>query len=118
MITVTWIRCASGKTWCPLETVNLTDVNVEGVYLIWHEGNPARVVRIGQGDISDRLASHRQDNAILDYGKYGTLRVTWASVPSYQLNGVERYLANTWPPLVGETFPNATPIPVNSPFGQ
>lgn len=118
MTNVTWIRCADGKEWCPLETVNLTNVNVNGVYVIWHEGSPARVVRIGQGDIASRLASHRQDRDILAYGRYGKLRITWTSVPSHQLDGVERYLANAWPPLVGEAFPNVTPIPVNSPFGQ
>jgi hypothetical protein len=104
---VMWIKCADGKEWCPLESVNLTKVNVNGVYIIWHEGNPA-----------SRLTSHRNDNVILDYGRYGQLRVTWASVASLQLGGVERYLTNTWPPLVGEAFPNETPIPVNSPFGQ
>ena len=85
---MTWIRCADGKEWCPLETVNLTNVNVDGVYLIWHEGNPARVVRIGQGDIARRLTSHRQDDDILDYGRYGKLRVTWASVRSHRQDGL------------------------------
>ena len=115
---MTWIRCANGKEWCPLETVNLANVNVDGVYIIWHEGNPARVVRIGQGDIANRLTSHRQDNVILSYNRFGTLRVTWAAVAAHQVDGVERYFANTWPPLVGEAFPNVPPIPVNSPFGQ
>jgi hypothetical protein len=84
--------------------------------MIWHEGNPGRVVRIGQGDIASRLGAHRQDPAILAYKKIGLLRVTWATVLAHQLDGVERYLANAWTPLVGDAFPAAAPLAVNSPF--
>ena len=114
---MTWIKCADGREWCPLETVDLTKVNVIGVYIIWHEESHARVVRVGQEHISSRETSHRKDNVILAYGRYGQLRVTRAYVPSHQLGGVEYYVANRWPPLVGKAFPNATPITVNSPFG-
>ena len=76
-----------------------------------------RVVRVGQGDIATRLGEHRNDPEILAYAKLGTLRVTWASVPANQRDGVEAYLADTWNPLVGERFPNVAPITVNSPFG-
>jgi hypothetical protein len=116
-ITVSWIDCGQPERfWCPLENVNLSNVNTIGVYIIWHEGNPGRVVRIGQGNIKDRLCAHRNDEEILAYKKNGTLRVTWASVPSAQLDRVERYLANRWPPLVGDCFPDVEPIAVNSPW--
>jgi hypothetical protein len=85
-------------------------------YIIWHEGNPSRVVRLGQGDIKDRLSKHRCDKEILAYNQKGMLRVTWASVPSGQRDAVERYLANTWNPLVGDCFPDVEPIAVNSPW--
>jgi hypothetical protein len=115
-VDVEWIKCGNGGNWCPLELVNLSDVDTEGVYIIWHEGNPGRVVRIGQGDIKDRLCAHRKDAAITKYRANGTLRVTWATVPSHLRDGVERYLANTYPPLVGDAFPIALPIAVNSPW--
>jgi hypothetical protein len=116
-VQVDWIKCGNGGNWCPLETLNLDSVgDVSGVYVIWHEGNPARVVRVGQGKIKDRLSAHRNDNEILQYRRNGTLRVTWASVSSNQRDGVERYLAQTWPPLVGDAFPYALPIAVNSPW--
>lgn len=115
MLTVQWIKSTSG-TYLPLETVNLSGVSTVGVYVIWHEGNPSRVVRIGQGNISDRLGQHRKDPAILAYARVGTLRVIWAAVPSNQMGAVERYLANTWPPLVGDAFPDVLPLAVNSPF--
>lgn len=115
MLSVTWVKCQGGL-WCALETVNLTTVQTGGVYIIWHVGNPARVVRVGQGDIAARLAAHRNDREILAYGKFGQLRVTWATVPAQHRDGVERYLADKWTPLVGDAFPLAQPIAVNSPF--
>jgi hypothetical protein len=113
MLTLTWVKCGNSASWCPLETVDLSKVNTTGVYVIWHAGNPAKVVRIGQGDIAARLTAHRADPNILKYRASGTLLVTWAAVQAYQLNGVECFLANQYSPLVGDAFPNAAPIPVN-----
>jgi len=112
---VSWIKSTTG-TWLPLMAVDLSNVNTFGVYMIWHGGNPARVVRLGQGDIRSRLNAHRNDRTITAYGQHGTLMVTLAAVPAGQADGVERYLANTWPPLVGDAFPHALPIAVNSPW--
>ncbi len=116
MISVSWVKCGNGANWCPLEMVDLSGVSAIGVYIIWHEGNPSRVVRVGQGDIAARLGAHRRDLAVIAYNRFGTLRVTWAAVPARQLDGVERYLANTWPPLIGDAFPDVAPLAVNSPF--
>lgn len=114
---VVWEKCNPDDHWCSLENLDLDTVgDVSGVYIIWHEGDPGRVVRIGQGKIKDRLSAHRNDKEILAYNKKGKLRVTWASVPSGQRDGVESYLAATWPPLVGGTFPDVEPIAVNSPW--
>ncbi len=114
---VTWKKCRDDGHWCSLENLDLESIgDAGGVYIIWHEGNPGRIVRVGQGRIADRLAAHRNDFAITSYGNYGTLRVTWASVASNQRDGVERYLADTWSPLVGDAFPDARPIAVNSPW--
>lgn len=112
---VDWVKCGNGNNWCPLETVNLENVDTHGVYIIWHGGNPGRVVRVGQGDIKDRLTKHRSDPKILAYRKLELL-VTWAWVSSSQRDGVERYLAEKWRPLVGDAFPDVLPIAVNSPW--
>lgn len=117
---VTWIKCKAGN-WCPLETLDLDSMGeAAGVYMIWHEGNsqtPSRVVRTGQGaPIKGRLSEHRNNKDILAYRAYGTLRVTWAEVHWSLRDAVERYLAETWPPLVGSAFPNVLPIAVNSPW--
>jgi hypothetical protein len=117
MISVTWMKCGNDGHYCDLELLDLATVSAKtGVYVIWHEGNPGRVVRIGQGDIVSRLGAHRRDSAVLACKTYGKLRVTWAAVPAHQLDGVERNLANTWPPLIGDAFPDVAPLAVNSPF--
>jgi hypothetical protein len=84
MISVSWIKFGSDGHYCDLELLDLkTIAATTGVYVIWHEDNPARVVRIGQGNIATRLGAHRQDSAILAYKKYGRPRVTWATVPAH-----------------------------------
>ncbi len=115
MLQVSWVKCQSGD-WCSFDKVDLSNVTAKGVYIIWHAGNPGRVVRVGQGDIADRITKHRNDRQITQYAQNGVLYVTWAAVSSQSLDGVERYLANTWPPLAGDTFPDVAPIAVNSPW--
>lgn len=115
-VSAKWIKCTSGN-WCSLESLKLETVSGNGVYIIWHDGNPGRVVRVGQGVVADRLYEHQRDLAVLAYRKYGTLRVTWAALPASQWDGVERYLGEMWEPLVGDRFPDAVPIAVNSPWG-
>ena len=110
---VNWTRC--GDDYCSFENVNLSNVTAKGVYVIWYNGRPGKVVRIGQGDISARLNAHRNDPEITQYASHD-LKVTWASVDAAHRDGVERYLADTWHPLVGDAFPDVQPIAVNSPF--
>lgn len=117
MLTVKWGVCGDDGHWCSFENLNLTGniKNISGVYIIWHGGDQPRVVRVGQGDVADRIRAHRKDPEITKYARHGMF-VTWASVPANQQNGVERYLADRWNPLVGDAFPVAAPIAVNSPW--
>lgn len=115
MVTVQWVK-SQADTYLKLETFNLASASGIGVYVIWHTGQPGRVVKVGQGEIPERLGCHRRDQEILAYRASGELRVTWAIVPAYQLDGIERYLGDYWKPLIGDRFPDAVPIPVNSPF--
>lgn len=113
---LSWITCGDDQHWCSFLDVNLAKIKTEGVYIIWHEGNPGRVVYVGQGDVSARLAVHRTNPEILDYEMQGTLRVTWAAAPAAQRDGIERYLADTFDPLVAERHPDVSHVTVNSPF--
>lgn len=64
--------------------------------------------------IRDRLRAHRADPAMIAAALSG-LNVTWAAVhPAYR-DGVERYLAEEYRPLIGDRYPNVAPIPVNLP---
>lgn len=115
MLTLEWIRC-TGHKWCPLEQLNLTSLGeVCGVYVIWHGGNNAKTVRVGQGAIAERLGFQLKNPDVMKYSNLG-LFVTWAKVPESQLDGVELYLSGVLSPLTGDRWPDAIPIPVNSPF--
>ena len=110
---LSWQNC-QGDVWCSFMAVDLSHSHfdeMEGVYIIWQHNGP--VVRVGQGIIKDRIADHRTTQAIT---KYESLRVTWAPVSTLYRDGVERYLANTLEPKIGDTFPDENPITVNLPW--
>jgi len=114
MINLQWIKCTD-NVWCDLMALNLESIgNISGVYVIWHGGQNPTWVRIGSGNIGERLSAHRNDPQITSFSPHGLL-VTWAAVPAFQQLGVEAYLAAQCNPLVGERFPDRTPIEVNIP---
>jgi hypothetical protein len=115
MTNLYWTKSTS-NTWLPLNTVNLSTVKSFGVYIIWHSGNPGRVVRVGQGNIADRVGCHKTDREVLSHANSGQLYVTWATTAVSQADGIERFLAEKWKPLVGKRFPDVLPIAVNSPW--
>lgn len=105
--------------WNALEMTAQFRLPAMGVYVIAYDALSPRVVRVGQGDIASRLSEHRNNPTIQRYRANGPLKVAWAALSGYQVGGVEVYLANVLRPLVGDRFPNVTPIPVNlpTPFG-
>ena len=114
-----WVKCEN-NAWCSLRQVDLRHNyydNLVGVYIIWYWdnlGNPI-TVKIGQGNIKNRITAHRRDPQIQAYAHMNLL-VTWTSIPSYLLDGVEAYLGKVLKPRVGSLFPNAKSIPVGLPF--
>lgn len=110
-----WVKSTS-DSWLSFDGVNLDNISTDGVYIIWHSGNPAQVVYIGQGDVASRIKTHRNRQEITKYASKGQLLVTWASVLAHQKDGVERFLADKWNPLIGDAHPNVLPITVNSPW--
>lgn len=83
--------------------------------MIWHGAPNPAVVYVGQGNIRERILAHRDESAITQYRGNG-LYVTWAPVLPTDRDGLERYLAERWNPLVGRAYPQITPIQVNSPW--
>ena len=115
--TLKWVKC-EGNRWCELFTVNLQSPHfhgLEGVYIIWHGGQKPWTVYVGQGEIADRIRAHREDPQIRQYSPLG-LFVTWAQVPTYGRDGIERFLADRLQPLVGVAHPSVTPATVNLPW--
>lgn len=109
-----WMRCTH-NVWCSFTNVDLSQIHESGIYAIWHGGSNPRVVYVGQGNVSARLAEHRRDQSILKHASKGALFVTWASVPTHQRDGVEYYLASRYQPLEGSHY-ERVPIVVNSPW--
>ena len=112
-----WIKCGGGN-WCFLSRVNLLHhhfMNLEGVYVIWHAGQNAATVYVGQGNIAERLTYHRTNTEILVYSQLG-LFVTWAQVDSLIRDGVERFLIDRLQPKVNVRAPAAPPVYVNLPW--
>ncbi len=114
---VTWQKLPSGN-WANARQVDYTKLNVFGVYIMWIPGTVLTgpcYIRIGQGNVADRIQQHLRTPEI---AKYPTLYFTCADVSRWQVDGVERFLADRLFPMVGDRFPEAPPIPVNLPFAS
>ena len=103
---LSWIKCgAEGEQFCPLETVDLSKQIWDGVYIIWHNAS-GQVIYIGQGNIQDRLGSHRLNPEVLAHRGTGLLLTTWAFVETLeQREAIERYLHKVLGPLVSRCTP-------------
>lgn len=115
-IEVSWARSGPvPRVWHALETLDLSRTNdIAGVYVIWHEGKPSRTVAVGQcSSIKQSLSTCKNDEGILAYNQFGTLRATWAAVPDAYRQGVEKYLVDLLTPLMGDASADVTPIAVN-----
>lgn len=113
---ITWRSCANGEN-CSLNNVDLTHIAFDpsGCYVIWHGGSEPKVVYVGQGQLRERLTSHRSNTYIQAYAALG-LYVTWATVNEPARDGVEAYLADRFQPLVGDRHPDVPHIVVNGPW--
>jgi hypothetical protein len=91
MLQLKWLTCGDDSHWCSLQKLDLSTATQSGVYVIWHKGNPGRVVYVGQGNpVCDRFAAYRRDTEIQAYAKLGDICVTWASVPVFPA-GLDRH---------------------------
>jgi len=114
-----WMKCL-GDRWCNLFDVMLESNHfneLDGVFIIWYWNKKYLpcVVRVGQGNIRERLLQERQRPAILALKDYDLL-VTWASVGKFQSDGIERYLGETLDPIIKRLLPEASPIRVILPW--
>ena len=115
---VTWIKNTQNNDWFDFLRLNLEApyfINKRGIYVIWYTSpGSAKVVRLGQGNISERLKEHRLNPDITRYASYGQLKVSWIVLNENELSGVEKYLARVYSPLIGDRYPDSvTEIQVN-----
>lgn len=119
-----WVKNVQNNEWFDFLRLNLNAPYFSGkigVYIIWYTSSisgTSKVIRVGQGDIGDRLREHRNNPDILKYSSSGVLKVTWALVDNISfhesdLNGVEAYLSEVYEPLIGDRFPYVSQISVN-----
>jgi hypothetical protein len=114
MTRLNWIRGPANE-WLSFETLHLSRIGADGVYVLWYGGPKPGTIRVGKGDIASQLKSHRNDPKILAYGGLG-LFVSWAEVPFLLQDGIERYLAEQLSPLVTAQCANVRPLAVNFPW--
>ena len=113
----------AGDVWRPLST-DFSDIGGTGVFIVRQADGPAVIV--GQGEIKDRLSTLQRNRRVLGYDSPGSpLLATWGIVQgmiqtrmlySAQLDGIERYLAETLQPLIGKSYPDVAPVPVPLPM--
>jgi hypothetical protein len=113
---VRWIKSVGGD-FLDLLRLNLDSSYFErprqGVYVIWHTGpNKASVIRVGQGNIRDRLIAHKSDPQVTQFSSYGQLKVSWIIVDPVYFDGVEAFLYDYYKPAVGERKTVQKLIPV------
>lgn len=108
-----WNQSQDGR-WCDLDRLNLEHAHfdrMEGVYVIWYGGPNGRVVAVGQGAIRERLKAHRADPRLESYRPLNLI-VSWAVVSADLRAGVERFLAESYRPLVSDGIPDHGVLPV------
>lgn len=115
---VVWIKNSQTNDWFDFLRLNLDApyfLGKRGVYVIWYTSpGLAKVVRLGQGNISERLKEHRSRPDIMQYASYGQLKVSWVILNENELFGVEKFLSRIYSPLIGDRYPvEIQEIPVN-----
>lgn len=102
-------------------------LSVTGNYIIWADTHPQTIIKVGSGEIKNRLREHINDPKIQLYKRYN-LYVTWATIPwGYWLNvstdeytdtlrGIEKFIGIIYPPKITERLPvNVDLVFVNIP---
>ncbi|MDW6026063.1 hypothetical protein SAZ10_30320 [Mesorhizobium sp. BAC0120] len=119
MLQLNWISRDTTGQLLRLYDVNLSTIDVHGVYVIYRSGTVSTsptAIRVGQGDVADRLQEHRGNSTIKAHAKIGNVYVAFASVAPLLIDGVERFLVDRYRPLIGDVIPKVLPVPASLPF--
>lgn len=130
MITLHWQKCIKNSLWCQFNERLLNDGRLEsrlgdhsagisGVYIIWTGIEDRTVLKVGSGNIKEKLAAHLRDPEIQAY-KPTRLYVTWASTLSVIgekkiQKGIEKFLEIAFKPKLMGDSPDVDLVLVNLP---
>jgi hypothetical protein len=118
-----YTRTVSDNALVDLFDPGLSELTAAGIYLIYRPAmgglvslSPV-VIRVGQGQIGERLLAHQKEAAIIAQSLLAPrLKVAWAVVAPELIDSAERFLADRYRPLVGGAVPHAEAIAVTLPF--
>lgn len=122
MKTVQWVKNSQNNDWFDFLRLNLDAPyfsTKRGVYVIWYTApSVAKVIRVGSGHIGERLKDHRSNPDILKFSIQGQLKVSWVladgiNLLESEIEGVERFLARSYTPLIGDRFPSDGEVEIN-----
>ena len=102
-------------------------LSLTGIYIIWAETTPHTILKVGSGQIKNRLREHINDPKVQPYKRH-SLYVTWATIPwgywldlpideyTDTLRGIEKFIGFIYPPKLTERLPvNVDLVFVNIP---
>ncbi|NOR43983.1 MAG: hypothetical protein GQ534_00220 [Candidatus Delongbacteria bacterium] len=107
------------NNWYNLNEIDFVQNDIDSfgfVYVIWDYSDTVKVLRVGQGPLSENLSKYKNDSEIMKYEDLGELKVTWAIFPTKLLNGIESFLSYKLNPLLSKKRPIDFLIPVNLPL--
>jgi hypothetical protein len=111
-------KTLDSHNWTSFVDLDLQDSRLEGVtgiFFIWSRDLPyPQSIRIGQGNIRDRLIEMRNDPEVMAYQDKHPY-VAWCSPPQSQIDGIITFMYQERPPLVPAPYPQAAPIVANTP---
>lgn len=114
-----WNKCEGGQ-WCKLYGLDLEDEHFQfmaGVYIIWKDAAGREILRVGQGNIQERLYNHQWEDDIMAEDRQH-IYVTWAGLDAVNRDGVLRFLLDVLKPKITDAKqPFERPVVVNLPWG-
>ena len=113
-----WERDENGN-WYNLDEIDSVQNHIDCfgcVYVIWTYSDTVKVLKVGQGLLTESLNEDKNNPEIMKHQKSGKVNITWAIFPKELLEGIEAYLSYKLNPTLGERCPIDFLIPVNLPI--
>ena len=110
-----WTLAEHGRRFPLIQAADVCRRSIDGVYLVYHDGNPERPLLIDDGNICEHLKAISRDPDLMICSVLGMLRATWAAVPERYVEGVKNFLVSELDPIIRSSLGFAVPVQVNLP---